>query len=64
MGKTTGFLEYDRKDGQNILPKDRITNFNEFHTRLSDKEQQSRFSWLQAKFHRTQQDKTSSYRSQ
>ena len=40
MGKSTGFLEYSRKDGQNIPPKDRITNFNEFHTRLSSKEQQ------------------------
>lgn len=39
MGKATGFLDYDRKDGKNIPPKNRISDFNEFHGRLSLDEQ-------------------------
>lgn len=39
MGKTTGFLEYDRKDGINVEPKNRIEDFNEFHGRLTLEEQ-------------------------
>ncbi len=34
MGKSTGFLEYDRRDMEAIAPKDRIKNFDEFHTSL------------------------------
>jgi glutamate synthase (NADPH) small chain len=34
MGKPTGFMEYERKGNQAIKPKDRIENFNEFHTPL------------------------------
>ena len=40
MGKATGFLEYERKDSVSIPPLDRIKNFDEFHDRLSEKEQQ------------------------
>lgn len=35
MGKPTGFLEYKRENSQETAPKDRIQNFNEFHTPLS-----------------------------
>lgn len=35
MGKPTGFLEYKRENSQEIAPKERIQNFNEFHTPLS-----------------------------
>ncbi|MDY3250315.1 MAG: glutamate synthase subunit beta, partial [Candidatus Choladocola sp.] len=34
MGKPTGFLEYKRENGQEIAPKERIENFNEFHLAL------------------------------
>jgi glutamate synthase (NADPH/NADH) small chain len=34
MGKPTGFLEYDREIGKNREPKERIKDYNEFHTRL------------------------------
>ncbi len=38
MGKETGFLEYGRKNNKDVLPKDRIKNFEEFHKMLnSDK---------------------------
>ena len=39
MGKPTGFLEYNRKDADAFLVKERICNYNEFHTPLSEKEQ-------------------------
>ena len=39
MGKPTGFLEYERKTSAELAPKDRIKNFNEFHTPLSRDEQ-------------------------
>jgi len=39
MGKPTGFLEYDRKEAKAVLPKERITHFNEFHISLSEEEQ-------------------------
>lgn len=38
MGKPTGFLEYERKDNKAAEPLERIKNFNEFHTPMSDKE--------------------------
>lgn len=38
MGKPTGFMEYERKGNQAVKPKDRIENFNEFHTPLSKEE--------------------------
>ncbi len=41
MGKSTGFLEYDRKNGEVIAPKDRLLNFEEFHKCLSISEQQT-----------------------
>ncbi len=40
MGKTTGFMEYERMDGAVIEPKVRIGNFDEFHLRLTQEEQQ------------------------
>ena len=38
MGKPTGFLEYSRKEEEAVSPKERIKNFNEFHTPLSTEE--------------------------
>lgn len=40
MGKPTGFLEYKREDSVAASPKERIKNFNEFHTPLSEEKQQ------------------------
>lgn len=39
MGKPTGFLEYERVEAKAVAPKERIKNFNEFHTPLSETEQ-------------------------
>ncbi|MCR5674595.1 MAG: glutamate synthase subunit beta [Lachnospiraceae bacterium] len=38
MGKPTGFLEYERKSSPAIPPKERIKNWEEFHTPLPEKE--------------------------
>lgn len=40
MGKSTGFLEYERKDAGAQVPLERIKHFNEFHGHLSLLEQQ------------------------
>ena len=40
MGKPTGFLDYDRENAAAIAVKQRIKNFNEFHTPLSKEKQQ------------------------
>lgn len=40
MGKATGFLEYERKDGPQVPAEKRIENFCEFHGHLSLEEQQ------------------------
>ena len=40
MGKPTGFLDYERETAEAVAPKERIKNFNEFHTPLSKEEQQ------------------------
>ncbi len=40
MGKATGFLDYERKDGAVVAPQDRLQNFDEFHKNLSLEEQQ------------------------
>ena len=40
MGKSTGFMEYERKDGGNISVSERILNFDEFHKSLPKEEQQ------------------------
>lgn len=40
MGKPTGFLDYERKVSNDVSPKQRIKNFNEFHEHLSMEEQQ------------------------
>lgn len=40
MGKPTGFMEYNRQTAEAVAPKERIKNFNEFHTPLSKEEQQ------------------------
>jgi len=34
MGKPTGFLEYDREEGKNREPKERLNDYKEFHKRL------------------------------
>lgn len=39
MGKTTGFLEFERKVQNNKAVEDRIKNYNEFHNKLSLDEQ-------------------------
>lgn len=39
MGKPTGFLDYEREVSAEITPKERIKNFNEFHTPLSEEKQ-------------------------
>ncbi len=39
MGKPTGFLEYERVTSQAAEPKNRIKNYKEFHTPLSQEEQ-------------------------
>lgn len=38
MGKATGFLEYTRTDSTAAEPLERIKNFNEFHTPLSEEQ--------------------------
>ncbi len=40
MGKSTGFLEYDRVESEAIEPKKRIENFMEFHVPLPLEKQQ------------------------
>lgn len=40
MGKTGGFLDFERKTSQALEPTIRIKNFNEFHIPLSKEEQQ------------------------
>ncbi len=39
MGKTTGFLEYERKDGPVRSEEKRTCDFSEFHDRLGEEEQ-------------------------
>ncbi len=39
MGKPTGFLDYERKNAAAAAVKDRIKNYKEFHTPLSEEEQ-------------------------
>lgn len=38
MGKPTGFMEYERKNSQEVSPLERIKNFNEFHKSLGTEE--------------------------
>lgn len=40
MGKPTGFMDYEREDAQAYTVKERIKNFDEFHTPLSKQEQE------------------------
>lgn len=40
MGKSTGFMEYNRKTAKAEAPKARIKHFHEFHTHLPKNEQQ------------------------
>lgn len=40
MGKPTGFMDYNRQTAEAAAPKERIGNFQEFHTPLSREEQQ------------------------
>ena len=39
MGKPTGFMDYQREDSVAVSPKERIKNFKEFHTPLSEDKQ-------------------------
>lgn len=39
MGKPTGFLEYNRKEGPNVPETQRLGEWGEFHARLSEEEQ-------------------------
>ena len=41
MGKPTGFMEYEWQTAAAASPKERIGNFNEFHTPLSQEEQRA-----------------------
>lgn len=41
MGKPTGFMEYERQTAEAASPTERIGNFNEFHTPLSQEEQRA-----------------------
>lgn len=41
MAKPTGFMDYERVDSEAVSPKNRIKNFNEFHTPLSLEKQQT-----------------------
>lgn len=38
MGKSTGFMEYERKGNAAVSPLERIKNFNEFHEPLPEEE--------------------------
>ncbi|WP_294344010.1 glutamate synthase subunit beta [uncultured Clostridium sp.] len=40
MGKPTGFMDYERKVAESKDPKERIKDWNEFHTPLSKEEQE------------------------
>ena len=40
MGKPRGFIDYNRQTAEAVAPKERIHNFNEFHTPLPKEEQQ------------------------
>ena len=37
MAKATGFMEYKRRENENIMPLERIENFREFHPKLDEK---------------------------
>ena len=37
MGKSTGFLDYERIENGNVPPMERICNFDEFHPKLDEK---------------------------
>lgn len=41
MGKATGFMEYKRMNSKALKPKERIKNYNEFHTTLSKEERKT-----------------------
>lgn len=36
MGKKTGFMEYERQKGNEVAPKKRVTNFDEYTRRFED----------------------------
>lgn len=38
MGKPTGFMDYERKNNQDVPPLERIKNFNEFHYFLNEED--------------------------
>lgn len=40
MGKSTGFMEYKRENNPGLEPLERIKNYREFHTPISDEDRQ------------------------
>ncbi|MDE6036018.1 MAG: glutamate synthase subunit beta [Ruminococcus sp.] len=44
MGKSTGFIEYERSDNLTIHPLERIKNFNEFHVPLNSTQRRTQAS--------------------
>ncbi len=40
MGKSTGFLDYGRRENPSLEPKERIKHYHEFHLPVSEKERQ------------------------
>lgn len=40
MGKPTGFLEFEREEGKNIDPIERLEGFEEFHKLLPKEKQE------------------------
>ena len=49
MGKPNGFMEFERTDNSACSPLERIKNYNEFHSPLSEderKKQEKRFTIL------------------
>lgn len=41
MGKSTGFLEYDRRTNPSIAPAERIQGFDEFHPQMAEEERKA-----------------------
>lgn len=44
MGKSTGFMEFERKDNLAVKPLERIKNFKEFHTPMNERDRREQAS--------------------
>ena len=44
MGKSTGFLEFERKQNASVPPTERIKNFDEFHSPMSESDRREQAS--------------------